>query len=645
MVSRNAASQWKKRTAVIGLAVGLVVTSLVLRQLIMKPGLAEAQGKDQPKLIKPSAQAQPLPKPAVRPQPAPPATATVADNTQQRTLKVVAMVNGQKISRQQLARECLLRYGEEVLQTVINKHLIQAACQANDVTISNQQVIEEIDRMASKFGLSRDLFLRTIQDDRKVPLHEFRQEIWGRLALKQLAAKSIQVSEQDLQRAFETEYGPRVRVRMIVTSTLDKAQQIRRMALAAPDRFGDLAKDHSEDQNSASVRGLISPIRKHVEDPQVEQAAFSLNEGQISPVVPAAGKFLVLKCEKRLPPVYVARQFQADARRRLGDRIQFEKLRAAAGSYFQKLQTAASITNVYNDPQLSKQMPGIVALVNNVKISERELAEQCISNYGDIVLDGEINRALLAQALQQRDLQISRSDLDAEIARAADSFGFLKSDDSPDVASWLKKVTVEGNVSVDLYVRDTVWPTAALKKLIGDSVQVSAEDMQKGFISHYGERVEVLAIVLANHRQATTVWDLAKNNPTEYYFGQLAEQYSIEPVSRSNAGRVPPIRQHGGRPLIEKEVFRLKTGELSGIVSIADKYIIMRCLGRTAPIVSEISEVRQELYKDLYENKLRLAMNDRFDELKIKAEVVNFLDPVTSIAPVRTSRTIQPIQR
>jgi len=71
----------------------------------------------------------------------------------------------------------------------------------------------------------------------------------------------------------------------------------------------------------------------------------------------------------------------------------------------------------------------------------------------------------------------------------------------------------------------------------------------------------------------------------------------------------------------------------------------MRCLGRTEPMVSEISEVRQELYKDLYENKLRLAMNDRFDELKIKAEVVDFLDPVNSIAPVRTSRTIQPIQR
>ena len=628
MKSREAPSAWKKRIVLASLVIGLLVTSLVVRQLVMKPDRAQAQ-----------------PPPRAKPRAAAPAqgTAAVSSATDPRTLGVVAVVNGEKITRQQLARESLKRYGEEVLEKVINQQMIQQACTDGKVIITHRHVDEEIDRMAKKFGLSRDIFLQTIRDDRQMPIHEYRQEIWGRLALKQLAGAQIQVTEEDLDKAFETEYGPRVRTRMIVTLTAEKAEKLRQLALQDPDHFGDLAKEHSEDKNSASVRGQIPPIRMHTGDPALEKAAFGLAEGQVSKVVPMAGRFILLKCEKRLPPVYVAKQFQTDARRRLADRVRFQKMRSVAAGIFRQLQESARITNVYNSPQLSQQMPGVVALVNGRKITERMLAEQCISSYGTMVLDTEINRLLLAQALGKRKLQVQREDLDREIARAADSYGFIKPDGTADVAAWFRKVTEHTNVSVDLYVRDAIWPTVALKKLVRDSVTVTEKDMQMGFESHYGPRVEVLAIVLNNHRQATTVWELAKNNPTEYYFGQLAEQYSVEPVSRSNAGQVPPIRRHGGRPHIEEEVFRLKPGELSGIVAIGDKYLIMHCLGLTEPVVTDFNAIREELYKNLHENKLLLAMNQEFDRIKIRAEVVNFLQPGTSTVALPQNRAAEKI--
>jgi len=628
MKSREAPSAWKKRIVLASLVIGLLVTSLVVRQLVMKPDRAQAQ-----------------PPPRAKPRAAAPAqgTAAVSSATDPRTLGVVAVVNGEKITRQQLARESLKRYGEEVLEKVINQQMIQQACTDGKVIITHRHVDEEIDRMAKKFGLSRDIFLQTIRDDRQMPIHEYRQEIWGRLALKQLAGARIQVTEEDLDKAFETEYGPRVRTRMIVTLTAEKAEKLRQLALQDPDRFGDLAKEHSEDKNSASVRGQIPPIRMHRGDPALEKAAFGLAEGQVSKVVPMAGRFILLKCEKRLPPVYVAKQFQTDARRRLADRVRFKKMRSVAAGIFRQLQESARITNVYNSPQLSQKMPGVVALVNGRKITERMLAEQCISSYGTMVLDTEINRLLLAQALGKRKLQVQREDLDREIARAADSYGFIKPDGTADVAAWFRKVTEHTNVSVDLYVRDAIWPTVALKKLVRDSVTVTEKDMQMGFESHYGPRVEVLAIVLNNHRQATTVWELAKNNPTEYYFGQLAEQYSVEPVSRSNAGQVPPIRRHGGRPHIEEEVFRLKPGELSGIVAIGDKYLIMHCLGLTEPVVTDFNAIREELYKNLHENKLLLAMNQEFDRIKIRAEVVNFLQPGTSTVALPQNRAAEKI--
>ncbi len=175
-------------------------------------------------------------------------------------------------------------------------------------------------------------------------------------------------------------------------------------------------------------------------------------------------------------------------------------------------------------------------------------------------------------------------------------------------------------------MRDVVWPTVALKKLVAERVQVTEDDLQKGFVSNYGPRVEVLAIVLNNHRQAQQVWEQARGNPTDQFFGDLAHQYSVDPISRENFGRVPPIRRHSGRPELEKEAFSLKPGELSGIIASEDNYVILRCTGYTTPVVKAMDDaVRRELTKDIREKKLRAAMAVEFDRLQQGASIENFL--------------------
>ena len=104
---------------------------------------------------------------------------------------------------------------------------------------------------------------------------------------------------------------------------------------------------------------------------------------------------------------------------------------------------------------------------------------------------------------------------------------------------WLAEVTQEEGATSELYIRDAVWPTVALKKLVDSNVEVTQEDIQKGFDSNYGPRIEVLAIVLNNHRQAKAR-EMARDNPSEQFFGELAHQYSVDSVSRENFGRVPP---------------------------------------------------------------------------------------------------------
>ncbi len=103
----------------------------------------------------------------------------------------------------------------------------------------------------------------------------------------------------------------------------------------------------------------------------------------------------------------------------------------------------------------------------------------------------------------------------------------------------------------------------------------NGRDLQKGFDSNFGPRAEVLAIVLSNQRIAEQVWSEARANLTEAAFGDLAAKYSVEPVSRANFGKVPPIRQHSGQPTLEKAAFGIQPGELSSVIAVGEQFVIM----------------------------------------------------------------------
>ncbi len=557
---------------------------------------------------------------------------------------VMAVVNGQKISRKELATECLRRFGKEVLQSEVNKQLILGECEKVGIKITHADIEAEVARTAAQFRVPLDRWYEMLRDERGISQSQYRRDIvWPTLALRRLAAEKLTVSQEDINRAFESEFGPKVQVRMIATSKKTKAQKLHAEATAHPENFDRLAKDHSEDENSAAVRGLVPPIRMHSGDAVIERTAFSLKEGQVSPVIKFANQYVILKCERQIPAVQLTEEQRKQVAEDLQNRTRDDRLRDAGSEMFKELQEKATVVNVLNDPTLKSTMPGIAATVNGKKITMKHLGEQCVVRHGAEVLQSEINRRLLTQALKRRSLTVEKSDLNAEVARAAEAFGHIDAEGKPNVDSWLKHVTKEGKVTIPLYVRDAVWPSVALKKLVNAQVNVTEEDIKKGFSANYGERVEVLAIVMSSQRTAYEVFKLARDNNTEKFFGELAHQYSVEAVSRANYGQVPPIRRYGGQPMLEDEAFKLQPGEVSGVLAVGDKYIILRCIGRTKPVVADINAVRDELLKDIREKKVRMAMNQEFNRLQDSAQIDNFLQAKSQIpSKIRQATHTQP---
>lgn len=547
------------------------------------------------------------------------------------TIQVLAVVNGEQITRNQVAYEARRRYGKEVLESMVNKQLILSECKRRGVVVTREEIDTEIAKFAAKFGHTVPQWLDLLKRDREISPDQYRRDIiWPTLALRKLVAGQTEVSQEEIDKMLESEVGPKVRVRMIAAKSREKAEQLRQKALADPDSFGRLAKEYSDDKKSAAVRGLIPPVRRHVSDPVVEEAVFALDGEQISEVVEVGGQFLIFQCVRKFPPTQLDEAMKKQAEARIVDHLHEKKTHTAAQELFRNLQQNVEIVNVFNNAELRRQMPGVAATINGTKLEIRQLDEECISRYGKEVLVGEINRRLLKQELKLANKQVAQSEIQYEVGRAAESYGYLKPDGSPDVERWLQDVVNKDDTSVGLYISDAVWPTVALKKLVGGSIKVSEEDIQKGFKANYGPRVEVLAIVVSNQRLAQQIWEKAHEVDTDEQFGELAYQYSIEPVSRNNFGRVPPIQKFGGRPQIEKVAFELEPGEISGLTVVGDKWIILRCVGYTDPVVKELDDTtRRELQKDIFEKKLRLAMAKKFDEIKESAQIDNFLAGTT----------------
>lgn len=556
-------------------------------------------------------------------------------------IPTLATVNGRSISRQQLAKETMRRFGSDVLESIINKLLVMNELQQQGIQITEGDINNAIVEKAEKFGMSAERYMKLIQTRRNVSSDRYKNDIvWNELALRRLAEAAIEVTPEELAKRLEYEFGAKVQVRQIALADLQKARLIREQLDSAPESFEKIAKSHSIDTNSASMGGLLPPVRRNSGFPQFEKVAFGLQVGQISDVVKFEDTFLIMRCERIFEAEELTSEQTATVHERLMEEIARDKLRDSAVELFKELQESAQIVNVMNDPKLAKQMPGVAAVVNGSKVLKNQVAEECITRFGKMMLDVEITRSLLVQALEDSGTAVDQGDLNREIDRAATAAGFADSQGKVAVAQYLASVTSNDASKIDFYIEDQVWPSVALKALVEDKVNVSEEDMQKGFEANFGPGVEVLAIVLQDQRTATKVWKMAAANPSADYFGQLAHQYSIEPASKNNYGEVPPIQRFSGKTELEKEAFSLSEGERSKVIQIGEHWAILYCKGFTNPKVSDFDAVKEELHANILEKKMRLAMGEEMQRVQTDAQIDNYLTGTsqTGKAMVRSAR-------
>ena len=257
-----------------------------------------------------------------------------------------ARVNSEPISYEALAKECVERYGKEVLENMISRLIIQQACAERGVVVSEAEVTQQVIEISKKFGLAVDQYYKLLEAERGLSHAQYQRDIiWPMLALRKLAGKEVTITPEMMKQAYQDNYGPRVKARMIVCDKQRRAQEVWNKAKANPDDFDALARDNSVETNSRALGGVSPPIRKNSgAHENLRKAAFAMEvPGEISGILQIGpNQFAILKFEGRTEPVDhdpkdVQVQLQADLTER--------EVQKMVGETFDALQTSARVDN------------------------------------------------------------------------------------------------------------------------------------------------------------------------------------------------------------------------------------------------------------------------------------------------------------
>ena len=257
-----------------------------------------------------------------------------------------------------------------------------------------------------------------------------------------------------------------------------------------------------------------------------------------------------------------------------------------------------------------------------IRVELDDVAKECLARVGNEVIDSMVNRAVIQLACEEAKITITEAEVEQEIIRISKQFNIP-------TETWLQMLQTERNISAEQYKRDVIWPMLALKKLTGDKVEVSDEDMHKAFVRQFGPRVKCRMIMVDNVRRANEVWQKANLNKDD--FNRLAKEFSIEPNSKAMEGLVPPVARYAGNPELEEAAFKLKEGDISGIISVgSNRYVILKCEGFTEQKVQDPNEVRDIIYKDLVDEKVQVSVAKMFEDLKRSSRIDNYWNNTTT---------------
>ena len=267
------------------------------------------------------------------------AVCAAADNNVKVVEEIAAKVNGDIITRGELARKRAEIEAEAKrqglsgprLQQAVDEYASNALREEIDTLLLVQKgkdlninVDAEVTRRLAEIQVQQkisdpDKFQAFIRENTGMTYEDFKQQMKNQMltqrVIGQEVMRSVTVPEADMQKYYEDHKAEYVRkeaqvfLSQIVISTEGKTPEQVAVAekkakdLAARakkgEKFSDLARDNSDDVETAKNGGQVGPMAKGLMEKSIEDLVFSAKKGFVSEAIRRPASYLILKVDER----------------------------------------------------------------------------------------------------------------------------------------------------------------------------------------------------------------------------------------------------------------------------------------------------------------------------------------------------------
>ncbi|MFZ5814861.1 MAG: peptidylprolyl isomerase [Bacillota bacterium] len=197
--------------------------------------------------------------------------------------KVVATVNGDKITQTELYEEMVKGEGKQVLDRMITARLVAQEAKKAGVTVTDADVTKEINKIKESLGgdeaYKQALAANGISED------HLRESVVIQLQATRILGKDIKTDDASLKKYFEenlAQFDKReLKARHILVNSEEEAKAIKQQLDGGAD-FAALAKEKSTEPGAKESGGDLGTFGRGRMVPEFEKAAFALKKNEIS---------------------------------------------------------------------------------------------------------------------------------------------------------------------------------------------------------------------------------------------------------------------------------------------------------------------------------------------------------------------------
>ncbi len=409
---------------------------------------------------------------------------------------VLASVNGEEITRRQLVTRLVEYRGEEALDKMISRVLLQQEARKMGVTVTDADVEDRLKDLKRKFRSEADF--RTFLERNGLNEKRIVDEMRNTLLIQRVALKASPITDVDLQ-----EYDASLLI------APDKATAEKWVGeLAAGADFKKLAAERNEDKALRGTAGHLAPFLKS----EMLDVANAIEAQRLLPgtytktPVSLNGKWAIIRLETRI------QVSQAAASQR-------DRLAAAVTEWKVDQWLTQTREKAARNIQRRGLDAPVVATVNGEPITRGQLVSRLLQYQGDETLQLMTNRAMLLQAARTQKVEVTPAEAEKRFTATRAQF--------PDETAFRAFLT-RSNLSEQQF-RDEIRFQVLMEKVALHENPVTDDDLTQ---------YEVRMMVAPDQKEAQS-W--VKELDAGADFAAMAATRSLDPDGRNTGGKMKPF--------------------------------------------------------------------------------------------------------